>query len=114
MNSQKIKGIVVLSLFLSGCASVSTRLIRDQQGNIVPESICLIAKSETSWYGSVDTDPRISCFQSDFTLAPWRTRSRSNAGSSSFQRRPGEGLYRSPLGSAGRENPIRKILTNRR
>jgi pimeloyl-ACP methyl ester carboxylesterase len=44
MNSQKIKGIVMLSLFLSGCASVSTRLIRDEKGNIIPESIASLQK----------------------------------------------------------------------
>ena len=36
--------IIMLLLFISSCASVSTRLIRDQQGNIVPGSIASLQK----------------------------------------------------------------------
>ncbi|RKY75340.1 alpha/beta hydrolase, partial [candidate division KSB1 bacterium] len=36
--------IIMLLLFISSCASVSTKLIRDQQGNIVPGSIASLQK----------------------------------------------------------------------
>ena len=36
--------IIVSSLFLCGCASVSTQLIRDEKGNIIPGSIASLQK----------------------------------------------------------------------
>jgi len=36
--------IIMLSIFVSGCASVSTQLIRDKKGNIIPESIASLEK----------------------------------------------------------------------
>ena len=36
--------IIMLSLFFIGCASVSTQLIRDEKGNVIPESIASLQK----------------------------------------------------------------------